>query len=411
MRFLFVSAQLPGHLDWGGYLSTATALQKQGHDVLWATGSEMRASVEAQGVPVHVLEETGWRWPPPAPLKLSDVGSTEAFRRLRMERSLDQWLEEDRVVAATQALIELGQDFAPDLIGAEMFMASAGVAAEVLNVPFVVMGWPALRTHLSTASAQEVAWEARRRIQVILTKFQAEGVNLEMHGPPALLSPHLHLTYWSPRWYSGLPLLDQNETVGGIAPEAQPWKSPWLNQLPMDQPWIFITLGTSFSQDVNFFVAAAHAAQQVGGLPVLAIGDQLTQSMVTELQAKLPTGTIVTAHVDFGEVLPYAAGAIHHGGAGTTHALVTHAVPQIIVPHAADQSRQAEGVARSGVGYRIHPRDVTIPLLVQHLRNILPHDSSIRSNARTLKEEFAALGGVPRAAEVLVELVKRLKEQ
>ncbi|MEZ4639172.1 MAG: hypothetical protein R2856_30110 [Caldilineaceae bacterium] len=87
-------------------------------------------------------------------------------------------------------------------------------------------------------------------------------------------------------------------------------------------------------------MAAAHAAHQVGGLPVLAIGDQLTQPMMSQLQAKLPKGTVVTARVDFGEVLPYAAAAIHHGGAGTTHALVTHGVPQIIVPHAADQSRR-----------------------------------------------------------------------
>lgn len=411
MRFLFVSAQLPGHIDWGGYLPTAAALVRQGHEVLWATGAEMQARVEKEGVPVHVLTETGWRWPPPEPLRLHEVGSTEVFRRLRMERSLDQWLEGERVQAATQAIIELGRTFRPDLIGSEMFMAGAGIAAEVLKVPFVVMGWPALRTHLSTPSAQEVAWEARRRIELLLSHFGVEGANWEMTGPPALLSPYLHLTYWSPRWFSGLPLLAQNAAVGGLAPEPQPWNSPWLNQLPMDQPWIFITLGTSFSQDMNFFVAAAHAARQVGGLPVLAIGDQLTASMVQELQTKLPTGTIVTARVEFGEVLPYAAAAIHHGGAGTTHALVTHAVPQIVVPHAADQSRQAEGVARSGVGYRIHPREVTIPLLVQNLKQILPNDSAIRRNAYALKEEFAALGGVPKAAELLVQLVERLQRK
>ena len=38
MRFLFVSAQIPGHLDWGGYLETAAELHRRGHDVLWASG-------------------------------------------------------------------------------------------------------------------------------------------------------------------------------------------------------------------------------------------------------------------------------------------------------------------------------------------------------------------------------------
>jgi UDP:flavonoid glycosyltransferase YjiC (YdhE family) len=322
-----------------------------------------------------------------------------------MLRSLDQWLEVGRLRQATDELIELGQRFQPDLIGAEMFMAAGGIAAEVLNVPFAVIGWPALRTHLSDPAAQEVAGFARERVTTLLTHFNVAGINWQLDGPPALLSPHLHITYWSPRWYSGLALLPQNETVGGIAPAPQPWKSPWLNQLPMDQPWIFITLGTSFSQDANFFVAAAHAAVEVGGLPILAIGDQITPATLETLQARLPKGTIVTARVEFGEVLPYAAAAIHHGGAGTTHALVTHAVPQIVVPHAADQSRQAEGVARSGVGYRIPSKQVTIPLLVRALQAMLPDNSAIRQNARALQAEFAALGGVPKAADLLEKVI------
>lgn len=408
MRYLFVSAQLPGHLDWGGYLSTAAELVRRGHEVLWATGASMQPLLTQHGIPGHVLSETGWRWPPPPPLQPGDVDSTEEYQQLRMLRSLDQWLEVERVRTATQELIELGRAFQPDLIGAEMFMACAGIAAEKLDIPFVVIGWPAVRTRLATPAAQEVAQTAHQRISSLLSHFDAKGANWEMQGPPALLSPDLHLTYWSPRWFSGLPLLAQNQTVGGLAPQPQPWKSPWLNQLPMDQPWIFITLGTSFGDDVNFFVAAAHAANAVGGLPILAIGDQLTEPVIAELQTKLPAGTIVTARVDFAEVLPYAAAAIHHGGAGTTHALVTHAVPQIVVPHAADQARQAEGVARSGVGYRIPPKQITIPLLVKALEAMLPDNSAIRQNARSLKDEFASLGGVPRAADLLIALQESL---
>ena len=39
MRLLFCSAQLPGHLDWGGYLPTAVELAQRGHTVLWASGA------------------------------------------------------------------------------------------------------------------------------------------------------------------------------------------------------------------------------------------------------------------------------------------------------------------------------------------------------------------------------------
>jgi UDP:flavonoid glycosyltransferase YjiC (YdhE family) len=345
------------------------------------------------------MTETGWRWPPPPPITQAEVGSPAEFARLRMVRSLDQWLEEERVEAAVEELVAVGRTFQPHLLGGEMFMACGGIAAEVLGVPFAVMGWPAMRTQLS-GPALAVAEEAKGRLSRLLAKAGAQGVNWEMDGPPALLSPHLHLTYWSPRWFAGLTLLPQTAMVGGKAPPPQPWKTPWLSQLPMDRPWIFITLGTSFRHDPNFFIAAANAAVQVGGIPILALGE-MNPEIMAEIKPKLPQPIVLTSQVNFQEVLPYAAGAIHHGGAGTTHALITHAVPQIVVPHAADQARQAEGVARAQVGYRLAPQQVTIPILVQMLTQILPHSAPARQNARTLKDEFASLGGVTRAAELL----------
>lgn len=403
MRFLFASAPLVGHLDWGGFLATAAELAQRGHQVHWASGRAILSALTDNGLVAHEMSETGWRWPLPPPLTADDLGSPQEFARLRMLRSLDQWLDVGLVATTTDELIRIGQATQPDLMISEMFVAGAGLSAEVLGVPFAVAGWPAVEAVLPE-HAQFIAETAQNRLATLTARYAIQGVNWAQRGAPALLSPHLHLTYWSPRWFSGLSLLPQNRLVGGIAPPAQPWKTPWLNQLPMDQPWAFITLGTAFTDDPNFFVAAAHAAAQVGCLPILAVGNDVNSQWSQALRARLPKPSVVVGRVNFAEVLPYAAAAIHHGGAGTTHALVTHAVPQIVVPHAADQSRQAEGVARSGVGYRIAPKDVTIPVLIQALRNALPDDSAIRRNARDLQAEFTSLGGVPVAADVLEEL-------
>ena len=47
MRILCVSAQLPGHLDWGGYLATAAELARRGHDMLWTSGIAVAEQVHA----------------------------------------------------------------------------------------------------------------------------------------------------------------------------------------------------------------------------------------------------------------------------------------------------------------------------------------------------------------------------
>ena len=412
MRFLCVSAQLAGHLDWGGYLPTAVELIRAGHDVLWATGRELQSELTAQRVPVHILQETGWRWPPPPPIQ-KGAATEEEFQRLRMIRSLDQWLDVERVQAATLELAEVGKRFRPHLIVSEMFTAAAGIAAELLGVPFAVAGWPAMQPKSpgpredTPGSVRELA---QARVAACCRHFGVTGVNWTLDGPAALRSPSLHLTYWSPRWYAGAPLLPQTRMVGGVAAPPLPRESLWLDQLPVDRPWIFITLGTTFTRDIGFFVIAAHAAAEVGGVPILAVGKGFdaggteggwTAREMKALRSRLPQPSVLVERVRFAEVLPYIVAAIHHGGAGTTHALVTHGIPQIVVPKAADQARQASGVARSGVGYHIPPKQLTVSLAVEALQKVLADDAPARLNATSLQKEFASLGGVPKAAQIL----------
>jgi UDP-N-acetylglucosamine:LPS N-acetylglucosamine transferase len=395
MRFLFVSAPLPGHLDWGGYLATAAELARRGHEVHWASGREVAPLVAQAGVTFHPLAETGWRWPPPPPLTPAPDLDAAALRRLRAERALDQWLAPARVAAATHALITLGRQLQPDLLVSETFISAAGLAAEALDMPLVVAGWPAFAPKASGGDPAVID-EARRRLHQLLDQFGLTGRNWTEQGAPALLSPRLHLTYWSPRWYAGTELLPQTQHVGGAAgPPAPPPAWPNLN------PWVLITLGTSFGNDPNFFINAAHAAAQLGCLPILALGGQVPPAQLESLRPRLPRGTVVTQSLAFDAVLPQIDAAIHHGGAGTTHALVTHAVPQIVVPHAAEQMHQAQGAVRSGVGLHVPAKEATIERLVGALAQVLPDLAEVRANAQTLREEFALLGGVTRAAELL----------
>ncbi|MFN8443230.1 MAG: glycosyltransferase [Caldilineaceae bacterium] len=395
MRILCVSAPLPGHLDWGGYLATAAELQRRGHTLLWASGKAVVAPIQQAGVPFHLLAETGWRWPPPAPLPPPTPENQEQWQRVRTLRALDQWLEVDRVQAAVEALYDLARQWRAEVILSEMFVAAAGIVAEMANIPLIVAGWPAQAVKLRRPDS--LIDEARQRLDHLLKYNQVDGINWSPVGPPTLLSPDLHLSYWSPSWFEVESMLEQTRHVGGVATAALP-PDPSFPSVD-DRPWVLITLGTSFGNDPNFFVAAAHATDRLGCIPIVVLGGQIVGESVKALLSKLPVSTQVRQQVDFQAVLPYTAAAIHHGGAGTTHALVTRAVPQILVPHAADQQRQAQGVVRSGVGLAFAAKEVTIELLEDALAAILPDLSSYRSAALQLRDEFAQLGGVEAAAQ------------
>lgn len=397
MRYLFVSAQLTGHLDWGGYLATAAALQRRGHEVVWASGVAVKAQVTAAGVPFAPLGETGWRWPPPPPLtRPADMPESE-WRHVRGERALDQWLDPPRVTAAVDALAAVAATVQPDVIVSEMFVVAAGFVAERIGKPLVVAGWPAVAPQSTAGDA--LTQSARARLERLLATMGCQGVNFTVTGPPALCSPHLHLTFWCERWYAGLSLLPQTRHVGALPLDPLP-ADPALPS-PDDRPWVVVTLGTTFNHDPAFFIAATHAADQLGCLPILLLGRTPEPDGVDGWLTRLPKTAVVRSHADFRALLPYAAAAIHHGGAGTTHALVRAAVPQIVVPHAADQIHQAQGLTRTGAGLHIPPKEVTMERLTAALAAILPDLAPVRAQVVLLRNDLAALGGIETAADML----------
>jgi UDP:flavonoid glycosyltransferase YjiC (YdhE family) len=399
MRLLFCSAQMPGHLDWGGYLRTAVELARREHAVLWVSGEAVAKRVTAAGLAFETLAETGWRWPPPPPLA-APAAPDAAWQHQRALRALDQWLDESRVAAALDELLPVAEQFKPDAIVSEPFFAAAALAAGRLDVPLLVAGWPAFARSGSTQPG--VVETARARLQRLSAGAALEGRYWSASGPPVMNSPYLHATYWSQSWYAGVALQPQTQHFGGTprSPAAPDRGLP----PPQHAPWVLITLGTSFNEDPHFFLAASHAAARLGCLPIIVLG-RGTRNDDQGWVSHLPTGTPIRCLIAFDAVLPYLAAAIHHGGAGTTHALVTEAVPQIIVPHAGDQIYQAQGIVRSGVGLYVPAKEATVDRLEAALAALLPDMSDYRGEARRLQAEFAALGGASAAADAIERIV------
>jgi UDP:flavonoid glycosyltransferase YjiC (YdhE family) len=399
MRLLFCSAQLPSHLDWGGYLRTAAELARREHTILWVSGPAVAKRVTAAGLPFQALAETGWRWPPPPPLPAEATVQPD-WPQQRALRALDQWLDEARVAAALAELLPLAAGFKPDAVISEPFVAAAALAAEALDVPLLVAGWPAFAR--SGQAQAGVAQIARERLERLAASSGVTGRYWTPNGPPAMQSPLLHATYWSPSWYAEVALQPQTQHFGG---NPRPPVSPDRGLPPPQQmPWVLITLGTTFNEDPNFYLAAAHATARLGCLPIVVLGREVRPDDQSWLR-RLPAGTPVRSLIAFDAVLPYLAAAIYQGGAGTTHALVTEAVPHIVVPHAADQIYQAQGVVRSGVGLHLAAKEVTVERLETALAALLPDLSGYRQAARHLQAEFAALGGAAAAADVMERIL------
>jgi len=278
-RFWFVSAPLPGHLDWGGFIKTARVLQAGGHEVLWVSAPPIADLVQAAGLPFAAIPETGWLWPLPPTPDLDRLRPDEAMR-LRYSRALDTWLTEALIGPAVEALRTLaGERGAPDAIATDPFLAASALVAEALDVPLAVCGWPAQpapdERHLLPIQIG-LAQDAQTRIRRLLDRFGLQGRYFAQGLTPAVQSPDLHLSYFSRYWHQSDPdVLPQTHFGGGMpsAPRDEP--PDWLRALPEDTPCGLVTLGTVFTGDLGFLSWAAQGMARIGLIPIVVLGRPL----------------------------------------------------------------------------------------------------------------------------------------
>ena len=87
---------------------------------------------------------------------------------------------------------------------------------------------------------------------------------------------------------------------------------------------------------------------------------------------------------------PRVAAAVHHGGAGTTTTALRCGVPQLVVPHAADQFYWGQRVEALGLGPPALPRKrLTAQALAEALAATLDNEW-LRSRAAEVRDEGRA---------------------
>ena len=105
-------------------------------------------------------------------------------------------------------------------------------------------------------------------------------------------------------------------------------------------------------------------------------------------------------------LLPRCRAAVHHGGAGTMHAAALAAVPQVVLPLAADQFLMGHVVHAASIGTRtehgLASSDLSAAEVTAALRRV--DSDSVRERAREVANALAAEDGRGAALCLLLEL-------
>ena len=171
--------------------------------------------------------------------------------------------------------------------------------------------------------------------------------------------------------------------------------------LCVPDPPVLVTLGASSSLDPQHFYRDAVAAVTSLGHRALV----LTGPTPTPVELPIEPRTFSTPFAPLSQVASRCQAAIHHGGVGTTIALLRSGLPQVVVPRGFDQPQTAIRMTRLGVARTLPWRRESAKHLTNELSALLS-DDGYRRNAVAIQARLTSEDGL-RETVRMVDMILR----
>jgi sterol 3beta-glucosyltransferase len=414
MRLALLASGSTG--DVRPFVALGAALRRRGHEVRVVTDPGSRRLVEAAGLE-HASMQGDLRARLSAEGGLEGV-TTNPLRLLRLMRRIGQemapaWARDslagcegaEALVAANGAAF-IAQAVAerldlPLVQGWLQPVAPTGAFSTPLMPPLPLRGAPARWTHrlmrrLLWAGLASSIGAVRRQLGLEPLGGGAAWAALDRSPAFCAVSPVL-----VPRpedWPAAV------EMTGFLFLDEPQWRpDPALEAfLAGGEPPLYVGFGSMTGRDPASLTRLLIAAlRQLRRRTLVALGwGGLDRTMLeTAQRAGLPIHLIEEAPHD--RLLPRMAAALHHGGAGTTAAVLRAGLPSAVLPFLGDQPFWADRLHRAGAAPPALSRRALDPaLLASTLARIL-EDPALRAAAGRLGGAIREEDGAARAALVI----------
>ncbi len=292
------------------------------------------------------------------------------------------------ITAAAQFpdLLDIARSWQPSVLVHDAGDKAAPVIAAAIGVPNVCHGFGTVIPPATVAAAAERTdwlW-----VTVGLTPRPYGGCFDHLYVdpfPPSLQpkrSEHL-----------GRVIAEAPQAAAAAPSESIP--AAVADALAAGMPLVHVTFGT-VSNTTATFEAAVEAASRLDAVVLVTVGPGSEQSAFRRYGSHVHVERFVAQSL----IMPYTAALASHGGSGTILAALQHGVPQLCLPQAADQFRNAEAVAQSGAGISIV--DTPLPDVIEAALRRLLDDPDLRAEARMIAAEIQSM---PCADEVAQEIL------
>lgn len=169
-----------------------------------------------------------------------------------------------------------------------------------------------------------------------------------------------------------------------------------FEKLDAGRPIVYVSLGTLFNNNAEFFQTCFEA---LGGLDVQVVLSKGKQRAGLELPSA-PDNFLVFDYVPQIAILKKAAAFVTHGGVGSSSEALHFGVPQVLIPQIWDGYLMAHQITQNGAGVTLGNPPSSASLR-QAVERVLA-DESFRQNSRLLGQDLTAAGGAERAADEIL---------
>jgi UDP:flavonoid glycosyltransferase YjiC (YdhE family) len=381
VRILFTCYPGFGHLH--PLLPLARAARRAGHDVAFATGPDLAPRARSYGFDAWAIglssDETVVRYLEANP-DSNDLPPAERLRRVAPRMFVD--------IAARSRVAELHEragDWGADLVVHDQSEFAAPIVAALLRTPTVVHAWgPMMPAEMLVLIEPAVeALGAEHGVTGVLAGLLDETVYVDI-CPPGLQLPG------GPEWKRIQPVRHEDPRPGpGEELDGA------LDRLP-HRDSVYVTLGTVVNKLPGVFEAMLAALDGIDVNAIVTVGPDVDP----ERLGPQPPHVLVERYIPQALVLPRCRAVVAHAGAGTMLGALAHGVPQVLLPHGAEQHLNAEACRRAGAALVLEPEALDAVAIRAALVRVLGEPGFAQA-AQRLRDEIAAM---PTADEALAAL-------
>ena len=190
--------------------------------------------------------------------------------------------------------------------------------------------------------------------------------------------------------------------VGPSIPPHQPPGEFPLDQLDASRPLLYISLGTIFNNQPEFFKTCFEAFGDTPYQVVLSAGTHDRPE-----RTRCPAhNMLVASYVPQLELLSRASCFITHAGMNSTMEALYYGVPMVAIPQMVEQAMTARRIAELGLGLHLDPSTVTAATLRTGVADVLA-DDALRARVAAMQTRTRAAGGYQRAVDALVAFAQQ----